>query len=308
MPSQCDRRLSDCGNAALLHIGLVITGRVRAATHERLSRAAPSDRFRAHSHPISRRQIPHDRPPQIRSRFRFAAPAGPAQPGRHRARCAAAGRYRRDPEAGRAAARLRQPAGARQGGGRARNRCSSTTNCAAPSSSPPIPWSRSAAASCPRPNLLDEAAQCLRLLSGRNHRVYTAICLVTPKEAFRQRLVETRVRFKRLSARTISRPISAPANGAARPAATRCRASPDRFVVKMVGSYTNVVGLPLYEIDRAARRRRLPDPLRLAECQLSRQSAGPPAAGARKSRARSAASRPPRPRARSVPSAAGMSI
>src|SRR5438128_69507 len=51
----------------------------------------------------------------------------------------------------------------------------------------------------PKAELLDEAAQCLRLLSGRNHRVHTAICLVTPKEAYRQRLVETRVRFKRLS-------------------------------------------------------------------------------------------------------------
>src|SRR5262249_62190013 len=51
----------------------------------------------------------------------------------------------------------------------------------------------------PKASLVDEAAQCLRLLSGRNHRVYTAICLVTPREAFRQRLVETRVRFKRLS-------------------------------------------------------------------------------------------------------------
>src|ERR1700688_4636216 len=51
----------------------------------------------------------------------------------------------------------------------------------------------------PKAELVDEAAQCLRLLSGRNHRVYTAICLVTPREAFRQRLVETRVRFKRLS-------------------------------------------------------------------------------------------------------------
>src|SRR6185312_15656241 len=50
----------------------------------------------------------------------------------------------------------------------------------------------------PKANLVDEASQCLRLLSGRNHRVYTAICLVTPREAFRQRLVETRVRFKRL--------------------------------------------------------------------------------------------------------------
>ena len=43
----------------------------------------------------------------------------------------------------------------------------------------------------PKANLVDEASQCLRLLSGRNHRVYTAICLVTPKEAFRQRLIET---------------------------------------------------------------------------------------------------------------------
>src|SRR5882724_10315446 len=51
----------------------------------------------------------------------------------------------------------------------------------------------------PKANLVDEASQCLRLLSGRNHRVYTAICLVTPKEAFRQRLIETRVRFKRLN-------------------------------------------------------------------------------------------------------------
>jgi septum formation protein len=51
----------------------------------------------------------------------------------------------------------------------------------------------------PKAEMLDEAAQCLRLLSGRNHRVYTGVCLVTPKETFRQRLVETRLRFKRLS-------------------------------------------------------------------------------------------------------------
>src|SRR3954453_1353922 len=55
----------------------------------------------------------------------------------------------------------------------------------------------------PKAEMLDEAAQCLRLLSGRSHRVYTAICLVTAREAFRQRLVETRVRFKRLAAEDI---------------------------------------------------------------------------------------------------------
>src|SRR3954463_165817 len=51
----------------------------------------------------------------------------------------------------------------------------------------------------PKANLVDEAAQCLRLLSGRNHLVDPATTLWTPREPFRQLLVETRVRFKRLS-------------------------------------------------------------------------------------------------------------
>ena len=209
------------------------------------------------------------------------------------------------PEAGRTAARLRQPAGPRQGRRRAANRCSSTTNCAAPSFSPPTPWSRSAAASCPRPNLVDEASQCLRLLSGRNHRVYTAVCLVTPKEAFRQRLIETRVRFKRLSEDDIQAYIgSGEWRGKAGGYAVQGIAG--SFVVKMVGSYSNVVGLPLYETVDAARRRRLSDPLRLVECQLSRESSA--GSGKPASRARSAASRPSRPRGRSVPSAAATSI
>ena len=98
----------------------------------------------------------------------------------------------------------------------------------------------------PKSNLVDEASQCLRLLSGRNHRVYTAITLVTPKEAFRQRLVETRVRFKRLSEDDIQAYIgSGEWRGKAGGYAVQGIAG--SFVVKMVGSYTNVVGLPLYE-------------------------------------------------------------
>src|ERR1700687_2854748 len=51
----------------------------------------------------------------------------------------------------------------------------------------------------PKPELLEEAASCLRLLSGRTHRVYSGVCLITPNDAVKTRLVETRVRFKRLS-------------------------------------------------------------------------------------------------------------
>ncbi len=98
----------------------------------------------------------------------------------------------------------------------------------------------------PKTELLDEAAQCLRLLSGRNHRVYTAICLVTPKGGFRQRLVETRVRFKRLSEQDMETYLaSGEWRGKAGGYAAQGLAG--TFIVKLVGSYTGVVGLPLYE-------------------------------------------------------------
>jgi septum formation protein len=98
----------------------------------------------------------------------------------------------------------------------------------------------------PKAESLDEAAQCLRLLSGRNHRVYSGICLITPKEAFRQRLVETRVRFKRLSKEDLDAYLaSGEWRGKAGGYAIQGLAG--TFVVKMVGSYSNVVGLPLYE-------------------------------------------------------------
>jgi septum formation protein len=99
----------------------------------------------------------------------------------------------------------------------------------------------------PKAETLDEAAQCLRLLSGRNHRVYTGVCLVTPKESFRQRLVETRVRFKRLTKEDLEAYL---ASGEWRGKAGGYAAQGigGSFIVKIVGSYSNVVGLPLYEV------------------------------------------------------------
>jgi septum formation protein len=98
----------------------------------------------------------------------------------------------------------------------------------------------------PKAELLDEAAQCLRLLSGRSHRVYSGVCVVTPKEAFRQRLVETRVRFKRLSQEDLEAYLaSGEWRGKAGGYAVQGLAG--TFVVKIVGSYTSIVGLPLYE-------------------------------------------------------------
>ena len=71
----------------------------------------------------------------------------------------------------------------------------------------------------PKCDLVEEADGCLRLLSGRGHRVHTGLCLITPKGAVRKKLVETRVRFKRLGK------LEA-ANGAARPGVTPSRVAP----------------------------------------------------------------------------------
>ena len=70
------------------------------------------------------------------------------------------------PQARRAAARLRQPAGARQGGGGARDRCASTRSCNGAyilAADTVVAVGRRI---LPKAELLDEAAQCLRLLSG----------------------------------------------------------------------------------------------------------------------------------------------
>src|SRR5208283_3425416 len=98
----------------------------------------------------------------------------------------------------------------------------------------------------PKCEIRGVAEACLRLLSGRAHRVYTGIALVTAKGALRRRLAETRVRFKRLSREEIDAYIeSGEWRGKAGGYAIQGLAG--GFVVRIVGSYTNVVGLPLAE-------------------------------------------------------------
>jgi septum formation protein len=98
----------------------------------------------------------------------------------------------------------------------------------------------------PKPDLVSDAAQCLRLLSGRSHRVYTGVALVTPAGKLREKLVETRIRFKRLSKDEIEAYLgSGEWRGKAGGYAIQGLAG--AFPQKIVGSYSSVVGLPLNE-------------------------------------------------------------
>ena len=98
----------------------------------------------------------------------------------------------------------------------------------------------------PKAEIADEAEDCLRLLSGRAHRVYTGLALVTASGARRTRLVESRVRFKRLSRAELEAYLaSGEWRGKAGGYAIQGLAG--AFVVRLIGSYPNVVGLPLAE-------------------------------------------------------------
>ena len=50
-----------------------------------------------------------------------------------------------------------------------------------------------------KPRFVEEAVAALQLLSGRSHRVLTGLCLIAPDDRVRLKIVDTRVRFKRLS-------------------------------------------------------------------------------------------------------------
>jgi septum formation protein len=98
----------------------------------------------------------------------------------------------------------------------------------------------------PKTETVEDASECLELLSGRAHRVYTAVSIITPAGKQRTRVVETRVRFKHLSRPELDSYLASHEwRGKAGGYAIQGIAG--GFVVRIVGSYTAVVGLPLYE-------------------------------------------------------------
>jgi septum formation protein len=98
-----------------------------------------------------------------------------------------------------------------------------------------------------KPEEGDKATDTLERLRGRNHRVHTAICLVTPDDRMRERVVETRMRFRNLSDAEV-RDYIASGEWKGKAGAYAIQGIAGGFVVKLVGSYTNVVGLPLTEV------------------------------------------------------------
>jgi septum formation protein len=92
----------------------------------------------------------------------------------------------------------------------------------------------------------EEARACLRLLSGRRHRVYSALCVVNPAGVAKLKLATSMVRFRTLSEADIAAYVaSSEGMGKAGGYAIQGRAA--AFIAAISGSYSGIVGLPLFE-------------------------------------------------------------
>jgi septum formation protein len=102
-----------------------------------------------------------------------------------------------------------------------------------------------------------QAAEMIQQLSGRNHEVLTAVAL-KQDDWMESALSRSEVRFKTLSAREIEQYV-ATGEGDDKAGAYAIQGRAARFVIELRGSYSGVMGLPLYEtaelIEKLAQRR-----------------------------------------------------
>jgi septum formation protein len=111
----------------------------------------------------------------------------------------------------------------------------------------------------PKPDDAAGSRACLAMLSGRRHLVLTAVVLIAPGGARSQRLSTTAVAFARLTeAQLDAYATSGEGVGKAGGYAIQGRAA--AFVRLLSGSYSGVVGLPLFETAQLLRGRGYPVP------------------------------------------------
>jgi septum formation protein len=98
------------------------------------------------------------------------------------------------------------------------------------------------------PKVEDEATlrACMKLLSGRRHRVLTGVALALPGGGIRERLVETMIAMKRLSSEEIDH-YASHGEWRGKAGGYALQGYGEVYVRHIAGSYSNVVGLPLAE-------------------------------------------------------------
>lgn len=96
----------------------------------------------------------------------------------------------------------------------------------------------------PKPRTSKEAIDCLQLLSGRTHRVYTAVAIINTSGKINLHISENRVRFIRLQAQEIEAYIKSQ-EWQDRAGGYAIQGYAATFVERIIGLQSSIVGLPL---------------------------------------------------------------
>jgi septum formation protein len=99
----------------------------------------------------------------------------------------------------------------------------------------------------PKAETADSASACLRLLSGRQHRVYGGIALITANQRLLLRVVCSKVRFRRLNVADIDACIAA-GDWRGKAGGYAIQGFAARYIRYIDGSYSNIVGFSLYDV------------------------------------------------------------
>ena len=92
----------------------------------------------------------------------------------------------------------------------------------------------------------DEVRECLTLMSGRAHQVLTGVCVIGPDGREAVRAVVSRVVMKRLTEDEISG-YAMSGDGVGKAGGYAIQGGAEAFIKRINGSYSAIVGLPLYE-------------------------------------------------------------
>jgi len=96
-----------------------------------------------------------------------------------------------------------------------------------------------------KPSDKEDAIKTLKYLSGRNHNVSTGVCVLY-KNKRKIKIIDTKIKFKKLHDDEINQYIKTN-EWTDKAGSYAIQGHAERFIIKINGSYSNVVGLPLYE-------------------------------------------------------------
>ncbi len=98
----------------------------------------------------------------------------------------------------------------------------------------------------PKAKTKEDAIYCLKLLSGKRHRVYTAVALITPEKKLVKKSICSKVKFRKLNKNDIDEYINS-MEWKGKAGGYAIQGMAEKYIKFISGSYSNIVGLPVYD-------------------------------------------------------------